>query len=81
MKYSDVHVPCCWCSGSGKLRHPRLSDALTAVASGLRTSAQVGRAIGVSPEGACNLLARLRSMGLVRREKRKRGKGYVWSAA
>lgn len=76
----SVFVPCCWCGGSGRLRHPRLSEAFAAVVHGSGTATEVAAAIGISPEGACNLLARLRSLRLVRREKRKRGKGYVWAA-
>ncbi len=77
----QVRVRCCWCRGAGDVTHPGLTAALDALLRGARTSNDVAKAMGISANGACNLLARLERMGRARRLKRERGKGFVWMVA
>lgn len=74
-----ILVECCWCRGSGKVVHQRLSQAISVIRSRPWTTNRViADCLGITLQGAANLTFRLHEMGLV--DRRRGSRSYEWRA-
>ena len=74
-----VIVTCTKCRGCGKVVDDALTEALVKLRpDSWMSTAQVGRAIGISRTNAANRLAALLNLGKV--ERRKKVRGFFWKA-
>ena len=81
MRADAVLVKCCWCSGTGKILHPRRTEMFRLICKRPWTSTgALAKAMGIGQTNAANLTAALLSDGYVtRRGSGSRLSPYEWS--